>query len=82
MHPHTNTIAMQAWKDYQQAHKDRFLNELPDLLRIPSISARGEHKDDMIRCAEAVEKSLKDAGADSTHIYPTAGHPIVYGENN
>ncbi len=80
MHPHTNTIAMQAWKDYQQAHKDRFLNELLDLLRIPSISARGEHKDDMIRCAEAVEKSLKDAGADSTHIYPTAGHPIVYGE--
>lgn len=71
---------MQAWKDYQQQHKDRFLNELLDLLRIPSISARGEHKDDMIRCAESVEKSLKDAGAATTAIYPTAGHPVVYGE--
>lgn len=80
MQPHSNTIVMQAWKEYQQEHKERFLNELLDLLRIPSVSARGEHKEDMIRCAEAVEKSLKDAGADTTAIYPTAGHPIVYGE--
>ena len=71
---------MQAWKDYQQQHKDRFLNELLDLLRIPSVSARGEHKDDMVKCAEAVETRLKEAGADKTAIYPTAGHPIVYGE--
>lgn len=63
---------MQVWKEYQQEHKDRFLNELLDLLRIPSVSARGEHKEDMIRCAEAVEKSLKEAGADTTAIYPTA----------
>ncbi|MEI2708717.1 MAG: hypothetical protein V9E96_06820 [Chitinophagaceae bacterium] len=38
---------MQVWKDYQEQHKDRFLNELLDLLRIPSVSARTEHKDDM-----------------------------------
>ena len=73
---------MQVWKDYQQQHKDRFLNELLDLLRIPSVSARSEHKQDMINCAEAVKKSFLDAGADSVTIYPTEGHPIVYGEKN
>ena len=56
------------------------MSELLDLLRIPSISARGEHKDDMIRCAEVVEKSLQAAGADTTAIYQTEGHPVVYGE--
>jgi acetylornithine deacetylase/succinyl-diaminopimelate desuccinylase-like protein len=76
----TNNIAMQAWKDYQQQHKDRFLNELLDLLRIPSVSARSEHKDDMTACAEAVKQRLLEAGADSATIYPTPGHPIVYGE--
>lgn len=71
---------MQAWKDYQQQHKDRFLNELLDLLRIPSVSARSEHKDDMIACAEAVKQRLLEAGADTVQIYPTPGHPVVYGE--
>lgn len=71
---------MQAWKEYQGQHKDRFLNELLELLRIPSISARSEHKDDMIRCAEAVKQRLLEAGADTVTIYPTAGHPVVYGE--
>lgn len=71
---------MQAWKEYQEQHKDRFLNELLALLRIPSISARSEHKDDMIRCAEAVKQRLLEAGADTVTIYPTAGHPVVYGE--
>lgn len=73
---------MEAWKQYQEANKDRFLEELLDLLRIPSVSARSEHKADMIRCAEAVETHLKKAGADITKIYPTPGHPIVYGEKN
>jgi len=41
----------QAWKDYQQKNKDRFLSELLELLRIPSISARTEHKQDMQKCA-------------------------------
>jgi len=71
---------MQAWKDYQEKHKERFLNELLDLLRIPSVSARTENNQDMITCAEAVKKSFLEAGADSAVIYPTAGHPIVYAE--
>lgn len=71
---------MQAWKDYQTAHKERFLNELLELLRIPSVSARSEHKADMQRCAEAVKKSLLDAGADKAEIYATNGHPVVYAE--
>ena len=71
---------MKAWTDYQQQHKDRFLSELLDLLRIPSISARSEHKADMQKCAEAVQKSLLAAGADRAEIYPTDGHPVVYGE--
>ena len=71
---------MQAWKEYQEKNKDRFLNELLELLRIPSVSARSEHKDDMINCAEAVKQRLLEAGADKAEVYPTAGHPIVYGE--
>jgi acetylornithine deacetylase/succinyl-diaminopimelate desuccinylase-like protein len=71
---------MNAWKDYQEEHKDRFLNELLDLLRIPSVSAKSEHKADMIKCAEAVKASLVAAGADTVTIYETEGHPIVYGE--
>ncbi len=71
---------MQAWKDYQEKNKDRFLNELLGLLRIPSISARSEHKEDMKRCAEAVKDSLLKAGADKVEIYTTDGHPIVYAE--
>lgn len=71
---------MQAWKDYQAQHKDRFLNELLELLRIPSVSARSEHKADMLRCAEAVKARLTEAGADKVTIYPTDGHPVVYAE--
>ena len=71
---------MNDWKEYQQKNKDRFLNELIELLRIPSISARSEHKADMQTCAEAMQQKLKDAGVDTTEIYKTEGHPIVYGE--
>lgn len=71
---------MKVWKEYQEQHKERFLNELLDLLRIPSISARSEHKGDMTRCADAVKQRLLEAGADTVTIYPTAGHPVVYGE--
>jgi acetylornithine deacetylase/succinyl-diaminopimelate desuccinylase-like protein len=66
--------------EYIDANKERFLNELLDLLRIPSISARTEHQQDMIACAEAVKKSLLEAGADKAEVISTAGHPIVYGE--
>lgn len=71
---------MQVWKDYQAQHKDRFLNELLELLRIPSVSADSRHNEDTKRCAEAVKQSLVDAGADKVEVCPTAGHPIVYGE--
>ncbi|MCY7292460.1 MAG: dipeptidase [Ferruginibacter sp.] len=71
---------MNAWKEYQEQNKDRFLNELLDLLRIPSVSAKGEHKADMIKCAETVKARLEEAGADKVIIYQTEGHPIVYGE--
>jgi acetylornithine deacetylase/succinyl-diaminopimelate desuccinylase-like protein len=71
---------MKAWKEYQEKNKDRFLNELLQLLRIPSVSARSEHKPDMAACAEAVRRSFLEAGADKAEIYPTEGHPVVYAE--
>jgi acetylornithine deacetylase/succinyl-diaminopimelate desuccinylase-like protein len=71
---------MNEWKVFQEANKDRFLTELLDLLRIPSVSAKSEHNEDMQACAKAVAKSLTDAGAQVATIYETEGHPIVYGE--
>src|SRR6185295_13813408 len=68
------------WKEYQETNKDRFLNELLELLRIPSVSARSEHKEDMVKCAEAIKERLLAAGADTAKIYPTKGHPVLYGE--
>ncbi|MEP6615980.1 MAG: dipeptidase [Ginsengibacter sp.] len=71
---------MQIWKDYQEKNKDRFLDELLALLRIPSVSAKKEHKNDMVTCAEAVKDHLLKAGAGKVTIYPTDGHPVVVGE--
>ena len=71
---------MQAWKDYQTANKDRFLQELLELLRIPSVSARSEHREDMVRCAEAMKQRLLEAGADKAELYTTEGHPVLYAE--
>ncbi len=71
---------MNEWKVFQEENKDRFLTELLDLLRIPSVSAKSEHNADMQACAKAVAKSLTDAGAQVATIYETEGHPIVYGE--
>jgi len=73
---------MNAWKEFQEKNKDRFLDELLALLRIPSVSAKSEHNGDMLACAKAVEKSLQEAGAPITKIYETEGHPIVYAEIN
>ncbi len=78
MTPKTQT--MQAWKDYQNEHKDRFLEELLGLLRIPSVSADSKYKGDVAKCADAVKEHMLKAGCDSAEICPTAGHPIVYGE--
>jgi acetylornithine deacetylase/succinyl-diaminopimelate desuccinylase-like protein len=71
---------MQVWNDYLSQNKDRFLDELLELLRIPSISADSKYKGDVARCADAVKESLLKAGCDTAEICPTKGHPIVYGE--
>lgn len=65
---------------YLEEHKERFLGELLDLLRIPSVSADSKFKGDMLRAAEFVRQSVEDAGADWVKIFDTPGHPIVYGE--
>ena len=65
-------------KEYIEANKNRFLEELFSLLRIPSVSSLEEHKPDMLRCAERLVELLKEAGADHAEVYPTSGHPVVY----
>lgn len=67
-------------KNYIQQHKDRFLSELLELLRIPSVSADSKYKADVRLAAEFICEKLKSAGADMAEINETAGHPIVYGE--
>jgi acetylornithine deacetylase/succinyl-diaminopimelate desuccinylase-like protein len=71
---------MSAINQYIDQNRDRFLNELLDLLRIPSVSANPAHAGDMRRMAEATRDSLISAGADKVEICETAGYPIVYGE--
>ncbi len=66
--------------EYLNANKDKFLNELLDLLRIPSVSADSKFAEDVKKTADFVAEKLKEAGADNVEICPTAGHPIVYGE--
>jgi len=65
---------------YIQTNQDRFLAELFELLRIPSVSADSKHKNDVRKAAEFVQQKLKDAGADNVELCETKGHPIVYGE--
>jgi len=67
-------------QEYLAQNKDRFLNELFELLRIPSISADSAYKGDVAKAAEYVKEKLVAAGADKVEVCPTAGHPIVYGE--
>jgi len=65
---------------YLETNKERFLNELLDLLRIPSVSADQKFTPDVKRAAEYVKEQLLKAGADKAEICPTKGHSIVYGE--
>ena len=67
-------------KEYIQENKDRFFEELFSLLRIPSISAKKEHKEDMRRCAERLAVLLMEAGADEAGVYPSDGNPVVFGK--
>jgi len=67
-------------KPYLQEHQERFLNELIELLKIPSISADSAYKNEVLKTAEAVKVSLEKAGCDHVEICKTEGYPIVYGE--
>jgi len=71
---------MSIQKNYINDNKDRFLNELVELLKIPSVSADPAYSKDVHRTAEVVKDHLVNAGADKVEICPTAGYPIVYGE--
>ncbi|WP_024773001.1 dipeptidase [Aquimarina macrocephali] len=71
---------MQNIQSYVQEHKDRFINELFELLKIPSVSADTAFKDDVIRTAQEISNSLKESGCDTVEICETPGYPIVYGE--
>lgn len=65
---------------YIEENKERFLEELFDLIRIPSISSQIEHKSDMLKAAEEWKKILLAAGADKVKVMPSEGNPVVYGE--
>jgi acetylornithine deacetylase/succinyl-diaminopimelate desuccinylase-like protein len=67
-------------EEYIENNKDKFLNELLEILRIPSISADSAYKADIRKCAEYTVAKLKEAGADNVVLEETAGNPIVYGE--
>lgn len=66
-------------KNYIREHEARFLEDLFELIRIPSVSAKSEHKPDMQRCAEYWRDHLKGLGVQTVEIYQTAGNPIVFG---
>lgn len=65
---------------YIKDNEGRWFEELFSLLRIPSISSDPNHKGDMLRCAERLTQLLKEAGADEAAVYPTDGHPVVFGQ--
>lgn len=67
-------------KQYIEENQERFLDELFSLIRIPSISAEQEHKDDMVRCAERWKELLLTSGAEKAELIETSGNPLVYGE--
>ncbi|VAW22015.1 Acetylornithine deacetylase/Succinyl-diaminopimelate desuccinylase and related deacylases, partial [hydrothermal vent metagenome] len=71
---------MENIKAYVSQHKDRFINELIELLKIPSISADSAYSQDVLNTADAVKKALLAAGCDTVEICETPGYPIVYGE--
>ena len=71
---------MDQLKGFMDSKKDIFLNELIEFLKIPSISADPEYKDDVQKAANWVANNLSQAGADHVEVIETAGHPIVYGD--
>ncbi len=73
-------MIMENTNHYIQENKDRFLNELLELLKIPSISADPKYSDDVHATAHKLAEDLKNIGIENVEICPTAGYPIVYGE--
>src|SRR5690606_27476710 len=67
-------------KSYVDQHKDRFINELMELLKIPSVSADSAYQKEVLKTADAIKISLEKAGCDHVEICKTDGFPIVYGE--
>ena len=67
-------------KKYIAENESRMLEELFSLIRIPSISAKPEHKDDMMACAQRWVQLLLAAGADEAHVMPSKGNPIVFAQ--
>src|SRR5260370_31161451 len=65
---------------YITEHESRFLDDLTDWLRIPSISTLPEHAGDIRRAAEYAAEQLRQIGFEQVHLIQTAGHPLVYGE--
>ncbi len=76
----TNTYLMENLKSYVNQHKDRFISELFELLKIPSVSADSAYSQDVINTAEAIKNALLNAGCDMAEICETPGYPIVYAE--
>lgn len=71
---------MTQWQAYLDANRKRFLDELFEFLRIPSISSLPENQADVVKAAQWVKARLNAAGMENTEILPTGGHPVVYGE--
>jgi acetylornithine deacetylase/succinyl-diaminopimelate desuccinylase-like protein len=65
---------------YAQQNQQRFLGELKDLLRIPSVSTAPEHKDDVRRAADFVANEMRRIGMENVEIIPTKGHPLIYSD--
>ena len=71
---------MEGTINYIQKNKEVFLDELLELLRIPSVSADSKFKEEVRKTANFIKDKLMDAGVDKAEIYETNGHPIVYAE--
>lgn len=71
---------MEHVKKYIEEHRDRFLDELFGLIRIPSISSESARKGDMLKAAEYWKEAILKAGADKAEVMPSEGNPVVYGE--
>jgi acetylornithine deacetylase/succinyl-diaminopimelate desuccinylase-like protein len=71
---------MASWQNFIDEHREQYVGELSDFLRIPSISSLSEHADDVKQAAEWVAERLRKAGMEAVEVMPTGGHPVVCGQ--